>query len=228
LFDAAEKAGAKVVVYEPQSPEIVDLVVNIFTKINRPGRKSARAHKGSAKSRPRFGPNESERSRRLKKLRAGKEKKKCRRIVCERWKPPPLQKRKFVGRWNLTNSIRSEITPFDRSPKFIERAGTEGRIRPTQVKTLGPIMFGNPERRRNRRPGENLIRQEDVFVHHAFRRRKVQSNHQMEYTKNDASMSSFFSIGSEEAIWITAKAAELVLSEKYFLEANRSFCSTRR
>jgi hypothetical protein len=39
LFDAAEKAGAKVVVYEPQSPEIVDLVVNIFTKINRPGRK---------------------------------------------------------------------------------------------------------------------------------------------------------------------------------------------
>jgi len=53
-------------------------------------------------------------------------------------------------------------------------------------------MFGNPERRRDRRPGENLIRQEDVFVHHAFERRKVQSNQQMKYTKNDASMSSYF------------------------------------
>jgi len=72
LFDAAEKAGAKVVVYEPQSSEIVDLIVNIFNKINRPGRRSACAHKCSAQNRPRFGPNESESGRRVKKLRAGK------------------------------------------------------------------------------------------------------------------------------------------------------------
>ncbi len=69
-----------------------------------------------------------------------------------------LKKRKFVRRWNLTNSIRSEITPFDRSPKFTERAGVQGRIRPAQVKTLGPIMFGKPTRWRNQRRGEFLIR----------------------------------------------------------------------
>ncbi len=35
-----------------------------------------------------------------------------------------LKKRKFVGRWNLTNSIRSEITRFDHPPKNTQRAGT--------------------------------------------------------------------------------------------------------
>jgi hypothetical protein len=159
LIGAAEKAGAKVVVYGPQSSEIVVLVINIFTKEPRPGRKSAGAHKGSAQSRPTFGPNESEKSRRIKKPRAGKKKKmKCRRIVCERRKPPPLRECNFVGRWNLTNSIRSEITPFDRSLKFPERAGVQGRIRPAQVKALGPIMFGKPARWRNQSRGENLIR----------------------------------------------------------------------
>jgi hypothetical protein len=74
LFDAAEKAGAKVVVYEPQSSEIVDPVVNIFTKIDRSGRKSACAHKCSAQDCPRFGPNESASGRRVRNLRAGKEK----------------------------------------------------------------------------------------------------------------------------------------------------------
>jgi hypothetical protein len=34
LIGAAQKAGAKVVVYGPQSSETVDLVVNIFTKRN--------------------------------------------------------------------------------------------------------------------------------------------------------------------------------------------------
>lgn len=69
-----------------------------------------------------------------------------------------LKKRKFVGCWNLTNSIRSEITPFDRSRKFTERAGVQGRIRPAQVKTLGLIMFGKLTRWRNQRRGEFLIR----------------------------------------------------------------------
>jgi len=77
LIGAAEKAGAKFVVYGPQSSETVNLVVNIiFTKRNLVlAKNSARAHKGFAQSRPRLGPNESEKGRRVKKLRAGKEKK---------------------------------------------------------------------------------------------------------------------------------------------------------
>jgi len=46
----------------------------------------------------------------VKKLRAGKEKKEMPENCLGAMETAGLKKRKFVGRWNLANSIRSEIT----------------------------------------------------------------------------------------------------------------------
>jgi len=75
LIGAAEKAGAKFVVYGPLSSETVDLIVKIFTqKTGVMVEILARRGKGSPQSHRRSGQTESERCGRAKSPTVGEEK----------------------------------------------------------------------------------------------------------------------------------------------------------
>jgi len=169
LIGAAEKAGAKVVVYAPLSSETVNLPPIFSSKETLSRQKIGTRPQRLRTNRPRFRPIEPKRGRRIKKLRAGKEKKETPENCLERWKPPALQEYKFVGRWNLVNSIRSAITPINRSSEFTEQASVQSRTQPAQLKTVSSMKFGNPERRRNQRCDARLLQREAKFVRHAFR-----------------------------------------------------------
>ena len=69
------------------------------------------------------------------------QKEKNRGMVPERRRTLRLRNRKCAGRKNLANAIRTEITRFDRWPKFAERAGIQGGNRLATTQARARMIF---------------------------------------------------------------------------------------